>query len=159
MEFPALRVRDLEGVGYLVPDELPGGPHVIVLAFRQWHQALVDQWKGPLEAIAARHPGTEVWEVPSLSKGYRLFRSSIDGGMRAGIPDPTVRRHTLTTYTDLDHLARDLELPSLDTVYVFVVDCDGTIRWRGQDLPDAAALEALESAMPECGDPGADAKA
>jgi hypothetical protein len=159
MEFPALRVRDLEGVEYLIPDELPGGPHVIVLAFRQWHQALVDQWKGPLEQIAGRHPGTEVWEVPSLSKGYRLFRSSIDGGMRAGIPDPTVRRHTLTAYTDLTHLARDLELPSLDTVYVFVVDCDGAIRWRGHDLPDAAALEALEAAMPECGDPGESSKA
>lgn len=148
MEFPALRVRDLEGVDYVIPDGLPGGPHVIILAFRQWHQRLVDQWKVPLEEIAQRHPGTEVWEVPSLSKGYRLFRPSIDGGMRAGIPDPEVRRHTLTTYTDLDQLARALELGSLDTVYVFVVDCDGTIRWRGEGSPDAASLEALGSALP-----------
>ena len=38
MEFPALKVRDLEGVDYVIPDELPGGPHVIILAFQQWHQ-------------------------------------------------------------------------------------------------------------------------
>jgi hypothetical protein len=157
MEFPALNVRDLEGTDYVIPDELPGGPHVILLAFQQWHQMLVNEWKDPLEQIAARHPGTEVWEVPSLSKGYRLFRAGIDGGMRAGIPNPVVRRHTLTTYTDLDGLARALELGSLDTVYIFLVDCDGTIRWRGEGSPDAGMLAALETAMPECGSAAGDA--
>ena len=106
MEFPAMRVRDLEGVDYVIPDELPGGPHVIILAFHQWHQMIVNRWTSPLEAIAEKHPGTEVWEVPSMSRGYRLFRSGIDGGMRAGIPDMNVRRHTLTAYTDLVTLRR-----------------------------------------------------
>ncbi len=152
MEFPALRVRDLEGVDYVIPDELPGGPHVIILAFQRWHQTIVEQWKGPLETIAERHPGTEVWEVPSLSRGWRLFRSSIDGGMRAGIPDATVRRHTLTTYTDLDALAGALRLGRLETVYVFVVGCDGEVHWRGEGEPTVAALEALEAALPPaCG--------
>jgi hypothetical protein len=151
MEFPALQVRDLEGTEYVIPDELPGGPHVILLAFHQWHQAIVNHWKPPLEAVAQRHPGTEVWEVPSISRGYRLFRSSIDGGMRAGIPDTNVRRHTLTAYTDLAQLASALELNSLDTVHVFVVDCDGTVRWHGAGEPSAEALEALEAALPPCG--------
>lgn len=150
MEFPALQVRDLEGTEYVIPDELPGGPHVILLAFHQWHQAIVNHWKTPLEAIAERHPGTEVWEVPSISRGYRLFRPSIDGGMRAGIPDTDVRRHTLTAYTDLAQLASALELDSLDTVHVFVVDCDGTVRWHGEGEPDADALSALEAALPPC---------
>jgi len=80
-----------------------------------------------------RRPGTEVWEVPSLSKGYRLFRASIDG------------------------LARALGLGSLDTVYIFLVDCDGAIRWRGEGAPDAEMLAALEAAMPECGSAAGDA--
>lgn len=148
MEFPPLKVRDLEGVDHVIPDELPGGPHVILLAFQRWHQIPVERWKEPLREIAARHPGTEVWEVPSLSNAYRLFRSGIDGGMRAGIPDPVVRKHTLTTYTDLGALARALELPSLDEVQVFVVDCDGTVRWHRAGDPTPAALEALEQALP-----------
>ena len=45
MEFPALRVRDLEGMDYVIPDELPGGPHVIILAFQRWHQIIVERWK------------------------------------------------------------------------------------------------------------------
>jgi hypothetical protein len=151
VEFPALKVRDLEGVDYVIPHELPGGPHVIIVAFHQWHQAIVERWKPPLEAVTAAHPGTEVWEVPSLSRGYRVFRSGIDGGMRAGIPDLDVRKHTLTAYTDLGQLAEALEIDSFDTVHVFVVDCDGTVRWRGEGEPTAEALEALADAIPPCG--------
>ena len=148
MQFPMLRVRDLEGLEHEIPGGLPGGPHVIILAFQQWHQRLVEEWRPHLEALAEKHPGTEVWEVPSISKGYRLFRASIDGGMRAGIPDPDVRRHTLTTYTNLQELADDLQLPSLDTIYLFLVDCSGAILWRAKGDPTQELLETLDQAMP-----------
>jgi hypothetical protein len=148
MDFPPLKVRDLEGTDHVIPDDLPGGPHVVVLAFQQWHQSIVDLWKPPLEALARRHPGTEVWEVPSISRGYRLFRSGIDGSMAAAIKDVGARRHTLTAYTDLDALARDLELPSMDTVYVFLVDCGGRILWSGSGDPTDELLKGLENAVP-----------
>ena len=146
-----MRVRDLEGLDYVIPDELPGGPHVIILAFHQWHQKIVDRWTGPLEAIAEQHPGTEVWEVPSMSRGYRLFRSGIDGGMRAGIPD--IERSA--SYPHRLHRPVDsgegTGLDTLETVHVFVVDCDGTVRWRGEGEPTSEMLEALEGAIPPCG--------
>ena len=147
MQFPALKVRDLEGVEHVVPDGLPGGPHVVVVAFQRWHQSLVDAWKPQLQAVAEHHPGTEVWEVPSISSGYRLFRSGIDGGMRAAIPDVDVRRHTLTAYTDLRAMARDLDIDSFDTVQLFLVDCGGTILWRASGDPSAEALVALDEAL------------
>lgn len=151
MQFPALKVRDLEGAEHVIPDGLPGGPHVIILAFQQWHQSLVGQWMPSLEAMASRYPGTEVWEVPSLSSGYRLFRSGIDGGMRAGIPDPDTRRHTLTVYTDLHALAKALEIDTLDTVQLFLVDCSGTVLWRTSGEPDAASLGSLDTAVAAAG--------
>jgi len=147
--FPALRVRDLEGTRRTIPDDLPGGPHVLVVAFQRWHQSIVDRWKPPLEALAKRHPGTEVREVPSISRGYRLFRSGIDGGMAAAIPDVSVRRHTLTAYTDLGALARDLGIHSFDTVHVFLVDCSGHVLWTAEGEPTAELLDNLEAAMPE----------
>ena len=151
MKFPALKVRDLEGTEHVIPDGLPGGPHIIILAFEQWHQSLVEQWKPDLEALALRHPGTEVWEVPSISSAYRLFRGGIDGGMRAGIPDPDTRRHTMTIYTDLHALAKDLAIDTLGTVQLFLVDCSGTILWRADGEPSAASLDALESAVAAAG--------
>ena len=89
--------------------------------------------------------------MPSLSRGYRLFRGSIDGGMRAGIPDANVGRHALTTYTELGALDRALELDTRDTVHVFVVDCHGAVRWHGEGDPNEQALAALEAAIPLCG--------
>ena len=148
MDFPPLKVRDLEGTEHTIPDDLPGGPHVLVVAFQRWHQSIVDRWTPPLEVLAQRHPGTEVWEVPSISKGYRLFRSGIDGGMAAAIPDVSVRRHTLTAYTDMHALARDLELSSMETVHVFLVDCSGHVLWRAEGEPSPVLLEELEAALP-----------
>ena len=149
MEFPALRVRDLEGTEHVIPDDLPGGPHIVVLAFQQRHQMIVDEWKPSLEAIAEAHPGTQVWEVPSLSRGYRLFRSGIDGGMAAAITDVDTRRHTMTAYTDLGALARDLDLPSMDTVSVFLVECGGHVRWRASGEPSPELLADLGRALSE----------
>ncbi|MDA3935528.1 MAG: hypothetical protein PF636_01500 [Actinomycetota bacterium] len=147
MQFPPLPVRDLEGHDYVIPHELPGGPHVILLAFQQWHQIIVNAWMPHLEAFADRHPGTEVWEVPSISKGYRLFRAGIDGGMRAGIPDVDVRKHTLTAYTDVGKLAAALELDSLETVHVLLVDCTGEVLSHAEGEPNEQALADLESAI------------
>jgi hypothetical protein len=149
VKFPPMKVRDLEGVEHVLPYGLPGGPHVIVMAFHRWQQTLVDAWRTPLEQLAQEHPGMEIWEVPSISKGYRVFRSGIDGGMRAAIPDPDIRRHTLTTYPDISALARALELGPLDTVYVFLVDCEGNILWRAAGEPSEEKLRLLEAAVPE----------
>jgi hypothetical protein len=148
MEFPPLKVHDLEGTAHTIPDDLPGGPHLLVVAFQRWHQSIVDDWTPPPTAAAKRHPGTEVWEVPSLSKGYRLFRGGIDGGMAAAIPDISARRHTLTAYTDLRQLANDLGLANLDTVHVYLVDCSGHVLWRAEGEPTPEALSALEAALP-----------
>ena len=148
MQFPALQVRDLEGDEYVIPHGLPGGPHVIIVAFQQWHQTLVNLWVPGLTAMAERYPGTEVWEVPSISQGYRLFPAGIDGGMRAGIPDPDTRRHTLTAYTDIRHLAHDLEIDSVDTIHVFLADCSGKVLWRAEGEPTDAALAEFEAAVP-----------
>ena len=67
--------------------------------------------------------------------------------MRAGIVDPEARRHTLTAYTDLKALARELELPSLETIYLLLLSPEGTIVWRGEGPADAEQTTALEQAL------------
>ncbi len=148
MQFPALKVRDLEGQEYVIPHALPGGPHVILVAFQQWHQLLVEKWSPGLHALAETHPGMEIWEVPSISRGYRIFRGGIDGGMRAGIPDIDVRRHTLTIYTDIRELERELEIDSTETIHIFLVDCAGTVLWRAAGEPTETSFAEIDAAVP-----------
>ena len=102
-EFPSVLARSLEGKRIRLPEDLPSGPRVVVLAFQRWHNALIETWEPALQALEARFRELSVWEVPALSRLYLPARGFIDGGMRAGIVDPEARRHTLTavSYTHL----------------------------------------------------------
>jgi hypothetical protein len=145
--FPRLSASDLEGRRYELPDDLPPGPRLVVLPFQRWQQVLVEGWKAAAEPLRRERPDLTVWEVPSLSRGYRVMRGYIDGGMRAGIPDEDVRRHTLTTYTDLRLLADQLALPTFDTVYAFLLDGSGRIAWRGEGEADEEQVRGLAEAL------------
>ena len=147
MRFPTVQTRDLEGTPRTLPDGLPPGMRVILLPFQRWHQLQVDGWIRALEPVRATHPALSLWEVPALSEHYTVGRFFIDGGMRAGIPDLDVRLHTLTAYLDLPALVKALELPTLDTVYVFLLDGDGEILWRGSGPVDEASVTSLAEAL------------
>jgi hypothetical protein len=151
--FPSIKARDLEGRDVSLPDELPQTPRVVILAFKRWHTELIESWEPVLEALESRCRQLSVWEVPALSRVYLPVRGFIDGGMRSGITEPEARQHTLTAYTDLSALARELGLPSLDTIYVLLLAPDGTIVWRGQGPADAEQTAAMRQAVEElaCG--------
>jgi hypothetical protein len=145
--FPSIETRDLEGRRYVLPDDLPEGRRLIVVAFQQWQQILVEGWKAEAGDLQTAHPDLTVWEVPSLSKGYTLARPYIDGGMRAGIPDIFVRQHTLTAYTDLRVLTRELGVTTRETVWVYLLDRAGRITWSESGQVDVAKAAALAAAL------------
>lgn len=147
MRFPTLETHDLEGTPRTLPDGLPAGPRVILLPFQRWHQLLVDGWSGEIDALRRAHPDLTVWELPVLSSHYAVGRFFIDGGMRAGIGDIKVRLHTLTAYTDLPALAKELGLPSFETVYVFLLNDAGEIVWRGSGAVDETGATSLTKAL------------
>jgi hypothetical protein len=145
--FPPVLAHDLEGKRIRIPEDLPAGPHVVIVAFERWQQTQADSWEPALQELEERCRELSVWEVPALSRLYLPARGFIDGGMRAGIPDIEARRHTLTAYTDLRSLAGALQLPSLETIYVLLLAPDGTIVWQGSGEADAAQTAALGRAL------------
>ena len=152
MRFPIIVTRDLEGRRYEVPGDLPVGPRVLVIAFQRWHTSQVDTWAPALDRIVETHPGATWWEIPALSRVYTPMRPYIDGGMRAGIPDPVSRRKTLTSYTDLKSLGTALGLKGFDNVAVVLVDADSEVLWQGtgdrDDGAEAGLVAALETVCP-----------
>ena len=147
MQFPRLTARDLEGRTVEIPDDLSGAFNLVVLAFQRDHQHPVETWLPHFARLQEAYPGLEVWEVPALSRGYRIWRGAIDGGMRAGIPDPVVRRHTLTSYLNLRDLQRTLDLPDLGDIHLYLLDGTGLIRWQGRGGYSEATLAALNAAL------------
>jgi hypothetical protein len=151
MQFPRLKARDLEGRTVELPDGLDGVVNLVVLAFRRDHQYPIETWLPHFARLEEGFPDLEVWEVPALSRSYRIWRGAIDGGMRAGIPDARVRRHTLTTYTDLRGLQRALELRDLDEIYLFLLDGSRSIVWQGRGAYSEATLAELTAALETVG--------
>jgi hypothetical protein len=145
--FPKVEARDLEGRRYVLPDDLPEGRRLVIVPFQQWQQVLVEGWKLAVEDLQSANDDLTVWEIPSLSRGYAPFRGYIDGGMRAGIPDPFVRQHTLTSYADLGALTEALGIQTRRTVYVYLLDAAGRIVWRESGEADAAKTGSLAEAL------------
>lgn len=145
--FPKMTARNLDGRAYEIPRELDGNLNLVVLAFLREHQEPVETWLPHLGELRRRHPGLEVWEVPALSRRYRIWRSAIDSGMRAGIADPAVRSHTLTSYIDLHALQRALGLADLEEIRLYLLDRRGMVLWEAAGGYDATVSASLDSRL------------
>ena len=134
--FPELETVSLAGRHRNLPGDLEG-PTVLILAFERHQQAEVDDWIEELEAAGCPYP---ILEIPTIGTRYRLFRPFIDGGMRAGIPDATVRASTLTVYTDVGRVLGALGVTSTEHVVVALVEPSGAVRAlvQGAFEPSAA---------------------
>ena len=130
-----------------LPEQLDGRLNLLLVAFRQAQQADVDTWLPYADALEARRPDVRAYELPVLAAAYRLARPFIDGGMRAAIPDPAVRRRTITLYLDKAAFRAALGVPGEDRIHVRLVDRDGATYWRTEGPWDAAKGAALDAVL------------
>ena len=153
--FPPLTARDLDGCEVALPAGLPGEWNVVIVAFRRQQQGLVDSWVPWLEEQAAAIPGLRFAELPAIGLQWQPARPVIDGGMAAAIRDQQTRRRTLTVYTDLRRITDPLGIGDRGTIWLFLVDRAGRVRWRGSGGWDAATAAALAAALAELPGPAA----
>ena len=145
--FPDVTGRSLTGRVMHLPADFEGDLNVAVVAFKRHQQEDVDTWTPQLRTLAADHPGLRVYELPTLSSGYRIMRGFIDGGMRRGIPDSTVRAATVTLYIDKRPFKAALRISGEDSIQVFLVSRDGRIRWRAAGRYAEDSFAQLEAAL------------
>jgi hypothetical protein len=130
LRFPSIEGNNLNRRHFRLPDDLDGGWRLVVVAFEQWQQRLVDSWLPQLKRLAAEHGNTAVYEIPVLARRWVIGRTLIDGGMRAGIADSAVRDGTITVYTDVGAFARGAGISDTKTISVFLLNPAGEIVWR-----------------------------
>jgi hypothetical protein len=99
--------------------------------------------------IEQENPGVRFYELLVLSRSYSPFRWLIDGGMRAGIPDSTARRRTITVYTTKGAFKSQLRIPNEDTIYIFLVNKSGKILWHTKGDFSEQKNQQLLNALPE----------
>ncbi|MFX1576868.1 MAG: hypothetical protein ACFFCF_06815, partial [Promethearchaeota archaeon] len=93
------------------------------------------------------HPIVQFYERPTLRKYNFVSQWMIDSGMRSGIKSKEMRARTITLYIDKAEFDKALDIPTEDTIHLFLVDCDGTILWRDtgnfSEEKEATVMKAL----------------
>ena len=141
IRFPGVEGKSLAGSHLQLPGDLEGDPTLVLVAFHRQQQSDVDTWIPLAVALTEEFPSFRSYEVPVIPQGYRLVSWFIDGGMRAGIPDPAIRSSTITVYTDKARFLAALDLDDDHVIQALLVATDGTITWRAAG-PHSAEAEA-----------------
>jgi len=127
MLFPEVKGSNLEKKKYNLPKDFEGKLNIVTVAFQQWHQGLVNTWVPFLEELKQTYPDLCFYELPTISRGYKGMRFVIDGGMRMGIPDKSVRNRTITLYLNKKRFMQNLNIKNDENIITYVLNKEGRI--------------------------------
>ena len=144
-EFPSIEGNNLNKEKKVVPDDFVDKDLIIIVAFQQWHQGLVDQSINLLEnnEMDLTH---NIIEVPTIRKTNKLNEIYLDGVMRAGIRDDRIRNRTITAYLNKEEFKEDLDIPNEETIYWFLIEEGSSkILIQGEGIITERELELIQS--------------
>jgi hypothetical protein len=128
--FPRVEGKNLEGRKLSLPTDFEATHNVVVIAFKREQQADVDTWMPFLRGPRLAQHDVRVYELPTLSRSYRIMRGMIDGGMARGIADKATREATITLYIEKTPFKRALSIANEECITTMLVARDGRVLWR-----------------------------
>lgn len=130
LRFPTVQGSNLEGRRFTLPRDFEGDVNLVLIAFEQWHQPIVDTWLPFTRSLVAELPHVRCYELPTIQRMGWLNERMLDYAMRVGIPDVKTRRATITLYLDVPDFCRALDLPTSRQIYALLVNRAGEVLWR-----------------------------
>ena len=128
--FPNVEGSSLSKARHRLPGTLEHDLNLLLIAFQQRQQGDVETWVPFAGDLAAEFEGFGAYELPVIPRRYRPVAGFIDGGMRAGIPDPDVRAATITLYIDRNAFMASLDITNTESIVPMLVRPSGEILWR-----------------------------
>ena len=147
--FPTVSGANLDRLKMEFPRDFAGKHNLLLVAFERWHQRDVETWIPAARELEAAVPDFVYYELPTIRKLPVLYRSFINEGMRAGIPDQTSRERTVTLYLDKKEFRSALGINDERTIRLFLVDREGRILWSEAGPWTAEKGAGLERALQE----------
>jgi hypothetical protein len=149
VRFPEVRGSNLSGDEYILPGDIEAEYALVMIAFQQYQQVEINTWLPLARDLAERYPDLVYYEFPTITRLNPAARAFIDGGMRAGIPDPAARSITITLYLDKAAFREVLEIPGEDDIVVMLINREGEIFWRTEGPAIEGSLATVEAAVEE----------
>ena len=130
LHFPEVSGYNLDRKEFEFPRDFAGKHNLVIIAFQQNHQTLVNTWLPYAQQLEEKMPGFLYYELPTIKEMSAVSRTFINEGMRAGIPDRTARERTITLYLNKEDFKSTLNIPNENDIYLLLVEKDGSIVWR-----------------------------
>ena len=150
--FPVVTGTNLLRQKLSLPAGFKGELNILIIAFHQWHQSLVDTWIPAADQTARNAPPVWYYELPVIQGMNPLSQMFINEGMRAGIPNLATRERTITLYLDKRSFREALEIGDEATIHILLTNRLGDILWResGAYTPEKgrALLQAIDELLP-----------
>ena len=148
-QFPLVKGSNLQRKKLVLPQDFQGEFNVVLIAFQQWQQSQVDTWIPCTSRLEKAYPGLVTYELPTIQTRGKLFRTFINEGMRAGIPNPLTRERTITLYLDKVDFRQALQIPSEKDIAVLLLSHKGQVLWRKYGVYSPEKDESLEAVVRE----------
>ena len=126
--FPSVRGESLKGNAVELPGDVLGKPSVLMVGYVQDTQFDLDRWTLGLVQAGAK---VKILEVPAIPAGFpsTFLRSTIDNGMRAGIPSEDWGG-VITLYgSDAAKVAKFTGTENPRNGRMLLLDKEGVVRW------------------------------
>jgi hypothetical protein len=142
--FPKVEGDNLERKHFKLPEDLEGELNLVIIPFKRTQQPLVDEWNEYLKPFIESTENLYLYEIPTLSNGFKFISFMIDGGMRAGIFDKDTRNHTITLYLNKKKFKKALDIKTENNIYIMLLKKDGQILWRTEGQVTKAKIKSLK---------------
>lgn len=147
--FPPVKGRNLNHDWFTLPEDIGADYAVVTIAYKQRQQLDVNTWIPAMRQLVEKYDNVIFYELPTIQKMPKISQAWIDGGMRAGIPDPYTRSTTITLYINKHHFKNSLKIDSEDSINTLIIDRHGNIYWREDGRATAEKLASLEKRLAE----------
>jgi hypothetical protein len=147
MQLPTVKGSNLLRQKMIFPNDFAGNVNLVFIAFLRSHQDLIDEWVPFVEELAQNHSELQYYEFPTLSRRGPIYRTFLNEGMRAGIPNKATRARTITLYLDKSTFRKALNINNEQNMWVYLFSRSGKVLWRtsGRFSPEKGS--ALKNAL------------
>jgi hypothetical protein len=146
VHFPTVSGYNLDRQEFEFPRDFAGQLNLLFIPFLQRQQFTVNTWIPYAQELEISFPGVIYYELPTIDQMPALSRTSINEGMRAGIPDQRARERTVTLYIDTREFMKAMGIPSKNDVHTVLVNRNGDILWRTTgDFDDGKGEELFQT--------------
>lgn len=149
MHFPDVIGKNLNGRTYGIPNDFDSEYNLVIIAFFQEQQVIVNTWIKYLDEHEKKYPDFKYYELPTLSKSYIPMKFIITGGMRSGIPDEITRGRTITLFLNKKKFREELGIENEDTIYLYLVSREGKVFEKYSGSYDIRFIERLDGFLGE----------